>query len=155
MFPGSVRRHFERLPQFPRGLIAIADAVCRFNPIYRQGMSVAATEACALGRRLERREGTPDPLDGLASDFFSEIQPLLATPWRVAESGFVFPQTRGARPAELDRRLRYGAGLLQLAALDPSAHKIMVEVNALLKLGTAVRELHIASWVMELIQAGV
>jgi 2-polyprenyl-6-methoxyphenol hydroxylase-like FAD-dependent oxidoreductase len=154
-FPSSVRRHFERLPQFPRGLIPIGDAICRFNPLYGQGMSVAALEALALGQMLERREGTPDPLDGLAPEFFNEIQPLLATPWSVAEIDFVFPQTRGVRPADFDRRLRYGAGLLQLAAQDPSVHKTMVEVNALLKPGTALREPHIANRVMELIQATV
>jgi 2-polyprenyl-6-methoxyphenol hydroxylase-like FAD-dependent oxidoreductase len=154
-FPSSVRRHFERLPQFPRGLIPIADAICRFNPLYGQGMSVAAMEARALGQMLERREGTPDPLDGLAPEFFNEIQPLLATPWSVAEIDFVFPQTRGVRPADLDRRFRYGAGLLKLAAQDPSVHKTMVEVNALLKPGTALREPDIASRVMELIQAAV
>jgi hypothetical protein len=58
-FPESVLRHFERLETFPRGLLPIADAICRFNPLYGQGMSVAALEACLLGRLLEgwrRRE---------------------------------------------------------------------------------------------------
>jgi len=153
-FPASVRRHFERLPQFPRGLVPIGDAICRFNPVYGQGMSVAAMEARVLGQLLERRQATPDPLDGLAVEFFNEIQPLLATPWSVAEGDFVFPQTRGERPPDFDRRLRYGAGLIALAARDPEVHKTMAEVNALLKPGTALREPHIASRVMELIQAG-
>jgi hypothetical protein len=59
------------------------------------------------------------------------------------------------RPADLDRRFRYGAGLIQLAAQDPSVHKTMAEVTALLKPGTALREPQIASRVMELIQAAV
>src|SRR6266850_7562647 len=29
-FPESVRRHFERLDHFPRGLLPIGDAICRF-----------------------------------------------------------------------------------------------------------------------------
>jgi 2-polyprenyl-6-methoxyphenol hydroxylase-like FAD-dependent oxidoreductase len=45
-FPSSVRRHFERLEAFPRRLLPFGDAICRFNPIYGQGMSVAAQEAC-------------------------------------------------------------------------------------------------------------
>ncbi len=45
-FPESIRRHFEQLDSFPRGLIPVGDVVCRFNPIYGQGMSVAAQEAC-------------------------------------------------------------------------------------------------------------
>ena len=52
-FTGSVRRHFEKSHAFPRGLLPIADAICRFNPVYGQGMSVAAQEACLLRRILE------------------------------------------------------------------------------------------------------
>ena len=36
-FPESVLRHFERLETFPRGLLPIADAICRFNPVLRPG----------------------------------------------------------------------------------------------------------------------
>ena len=49
-----VLRHFERLETFPRGLLPIADAICRFNPVYGQGISVAAQEACLLKGLLER-----------------------------------------------------------------------------------------------------
>src|SRR5260370_26002576 len=56
-FPESVRRHFERVNVFPRGLLPIGDAICRFNPVYGQGMSVAALEASLLKRLLERLAG--------------------------------------------------------------------------------------------------
>jgi 2-polyprenyl-6-methoxyphenol hydroxylase-like FAD-dependent oxidoreductase len=151
--PENVRRHFERLPHFPQGLIAVADAVCRFNPLYGQGMSVAAMEARLLDQMLEQRKGTANPLGGLGLAFFEEIQALLATPWSVSESDFIFPQTRGVRPPDIDRRLQYGAALLKLAAEDPAVHKTMVEVNFLLKPGTALLEPHIASRVMELMQS--
>jgi 2-polyprenyl-6-methoxyphenol hydroxylase-like FAD-dependent oxidoreductase len=54
-FPASVWKHFERLPRLPRGVLPIADALCRFNPIHGQGMSAAAQQARLLQDVLRRR----------------------------------------------------------------------------------------------------
>jgi hypothetical protein len=94
-FPESVRRHFERLEFFPRGLLPIADAICRFNPVYGQGMSVAALEACLLRKLLETPGAGGDPIGCLARTFFAEVQTPIDTPWSVAVLDFVFPDTRG------------------------------------------------------------
>jgi 2-polyprenyl-6-methoxyphenol hydroxylase-like FAD-dependent oxidoreductase len=39
----------------PDGLVVLGDAYCNFNPIYAQGMTVAAIEARLLGQLLSRR----------------------------------------------------------------------------------------------------
>ena len=82
-FPEIVWRHFERLNSFPRGLLPFGDVICRFNPIYGQGMSVAAKEACVLRDLFAVRSLERDPLEGLAQSFFAAIQEVLDTPGRV------------------------------------------------------------------------
>jgi hypothetical protein len=139
-FPESVRRHFERLDVFPSGLLPIGDAICRFNPVYGQGMSVAALEACLLQRLLERLGGDSNPIARLAPTFFAEVQTLIETPWSVAILDFIFPDTRGKRPADFETTLKFGIALTRLAAEDPAIHKLTAEVQNLLKPRSVYRD---------------
>lgn len=153
MLPCSSRRHFEKMQRFPRGLLPVGDAICRFNPVFGQGMSVAAQEAVILNRLLIAGAGQVDPLDGLASAFFAEIQAVLETPWGIAMSDFIYPQTRGQRPQDFERRLHFNIGLVRLGAQDPSIHKLMYEVNHLLKPQGALRAPEVAERVAKLMAA--
>ncbi|WP_213367765.1 FAD-dependent oxidoreductase [Mesobacillus boroniphilus] len=47
-FPALRRYHFENQRNFPTGLLVIGDAFCRVDPVFAQGMSLAAMEAKAL-----------------------------------------------------------------------------------------------------------
>ena len=133
-FPESVYRHYERLTEFPRGLLPIGDAICRFNPIHGQGMSVVAQEARELDRLLRRLGTEPDPLAMLAPAFFQAAAALIHTPWEAAAvPDFVHPETRGERPANFEQTLKFGLALTKLAAHDPEVHKLTAEVQNLLK----------------------
>ncbi|MGQ4615526.1 FAD-dependent monooxygenase [Nocardia sp. R7R-8] len=50
---GSRRRMWEKLERMPDGYLVVGDAVMAFNPLYGQGMSVAACEALALEQTLD------------------------------------------------------------------------------------------------------
>jgi 2-polyprenyl-6-methoxyphenol hydroxylase-like FAD-dependent oxidoreductase len=140
-FPASFRRHFDRLGEFPRGLLPFGDSICRFNPAYGQGMSVAAQEAWLLHELLERHSAEPDPLAGLALDFFAESAALIETPWALAATpDLAHPKTEGRRPEDLDQALEFTEGLFQLAAEDPAVHKVLFEVLHLLKPRSALND---------------
>jgi 2-polyprenyl-6-methoxyphenol hydroxylase-like FAD-dependent oxidoreductase len=139
-FPASVRRHFHRLESFPKGLLPIGDAVCRFNPAFGQGMSVAAMEACILQRLLPALAAQGEPLSHLAPAFFAEIQPVIDTPWGVANADFIFPQTTGERPPDFAGRMKFQAALTSLAAREPDIHKLAIEVRHLVKPGSVFAE---------------
>jgi len=76
--PTYIRRRYERLTEFPAGFLVVGDAACSFNPVYAQGMSVAAAQAAALRTEL-RHGGDPD-----ASRFFGAVSRILDAPWALA-----------------------------------------------------------------------
>ena len=133
-FSVSTRRHYDALPELPAGLVPLGDAMCRFNPIYGQGMSVAAQEAVGLGHLLERRATERDPLQGLATEFFAEAVPIIDTPWASAViPDFAHPETRGERPENFEQTLKFALALGRLAASDADVHRLTAEVQHLLK----------------------
>ncbi|MFK5647303.1 FAD-dependent oxidoreductase [Ornithinimicrobium sp. LYQ121] len=75
------RLHYERLRPWPSGLLVVGDAFCAFNPVYGQGIAVAACEALLLRRTLERglRPGTERRL-------LRDFARLTALPWGIATS---------------------------------------------------------------------
>ncbi|MFH8404156.1 NAD(P)/FAD-dependent oxidoreductase [Streptomyces sp. NPDC018019] len=73
------RRHYERPGAVPEGFVVLGDANCTFNPIYGQGMSVAALGALALRRIL-------DSGGGLCPGLAAEAQRAVA---RATESAWI------------------------------------------------------------------
>jgi hypothetical protein len=67
-----------------------------------------------------------------------------------AEADFVYPATRGVRPADFGRRIEYNIALVKLAAQDAGVHKLLAEVSHLLKPQSALREPDLAARVMSL-----
>jgi 2-polyprenyl-6-methoxyphenol hydroxylase-like FAD-dependent oxidoreductase len=140
--PESGWWHYEKVAAVPRGLLAIGDAVCRFNPIYGQGMAVAAQEACILADLLQQRGGEGgDLLDGLGMAYFAAVAPLIGAAWAMsATPDFAHPMTRGDRPADLDQSLRFGGALLALAAADPEVHRTMMAVRHMVEPASALQD---------------
>ena len=52
-------RHFERARNLPDNFLALGDAVCAFNPVYGQGMTIAALGAMTLEQSLREQLRRP------------------------------------------------------------------------------------------------
>jgi 2-polyprenyl-6-methoxyphenol hydroxylase-like FAD-dependent oxidoreductase len=141
-FPASVRHRYERLDRFPDGLLVMGDAVASFNPIYGQGMSVAALEALTLRRHLQR-SAEPQP-----RRFFGDLAHVVDVPWAIAAGGdLAVPGVQGRRTLRV-RLVNAYIARLHAAAHDASLASAFVRVagmvappQTLLRPGVAVRVL--------------
>jgi 2-polyprenyl-6-methoxyphenol hydroxylase-like FAD-dependent oxidoreductase len=133
-FPASTWKHFERLPRLPRGVLPVADALCRFNPIHGQGMSSAAKQARLLQDVLGRAAREPEPIAALQAGFMGEVGSVLETPWSMSTSAdLAFPVTLGERPENFAEAKQFEAALFRAAVADPVVHRATVEVAQLLQ----------------------
>ncbi|MEO7261241.1 MAG: FAD-dependent oxidoreductase [Jatrophihabitantaceae bacterium] len=90
-FPASIRRHYERQSRHPEGLLVMGDAACVFNPVYGQGMSVAAIESLVLRKHLQ--SGPPRP-----RQYFRDLSAVIDAPWDMsAGADLGFPGVIGHR----------------------------------------------------------
>ncbi|GAB4196995.1 MAG: hypothetical protein OHK0022_14940 [Roseiflexaceae bacterium] len=75
-------RRYSELPRYLEGFVVMGDAVMALNPIYGQGMSVAAVSAATLAECLQEQEG--DTLAGLAQRFQTRLAGATAGAWHAA-----------------------------------------------------------------------
>jgi 2-polyprenyl-6-methoxyphenol hydroxylase-like FAD-dependent oxidoreductase len=132
-YPAYQRRHYRRLRRFPQGLLVAGDALCSFNPIYAQGMTVAAVEAVELHRCLA------DGRAGLARRYFAAVDGIVHTAWQIGlGSDLALPEIAGKRTLDIRLMNAYMARLLALAERDPVVARQLGRVIGLLDAPTAL-----------------
>jgi 2-polyprenyl-6-methoxyphenol hydroxylase-like FAD-dependent oxidoreductase len=120
-FPANWRRHYDRLARFPARLIVLGDALCSFNPIYGQGMTVAALAAETLEECLRTLEARRTPnLDALTRNFQGRMSRIVDLPWQLAVGEDLrFPETPGRRSLKVRLMHAYTAKLHEAAGHSP------------------------------------
>jgi 2-polyprenyl-6-methoxyphenol hydroxylase-like FAD-dependent oxidoreductase len=126
-YPVSSRRRYERMSRFPAGYLPFGDAISSFNPVYGQGMSVAALEAVALRNALERGR------DEVARRFLRSAARIIDTPWDIAVGADLrFPDVAGRRTARVRLVNGYMERLHVAAEHDPEVGRAFLRVVNLL-----------------------
>ena len=122
-YPASRRRHYDRMRRFPSGLLVVGDAMCSFNPIYGQGMTVAALTALSLRDCLRHGENR------LGERFFRSSAKVVDVAWQMANgSDLAHPQIVGRRTAMTRLSGRYTQQLLKTAATDGTVAEQLLRV---------------------------
>ncbi len=137
------RRRYERLDRFPDGLVVLGDALCSFNPVYGQGMSIAAAEALALAACLDDTDGS------IGRRFLAAVQPVVDDAWNLAAGGDAQYVDNG-EPAPLPQQLvsRYQRRLIAVAEHDPEVSRAFREVMAMVARPPALLRPRIAARVL-------
>jgi 2-polyprenyl-6-methoxyphenol hydroxylase-like FAD-dependent oxidoreductase len=128
-FPASLRHRYEKLQRFPEGFLVMGDALCSFNPLYGQGMTVAALEAEALGNLLATRK----TLSGIAKPFFKQAAKAIDNPWQIAVGAdFGFPETQGKKVVGTNFINAYMTKVQRATTKDEVVSKAFIKVTHLL-----------------------
>jgi 2-polyprenyl-6-methoxyphenol hydroxylase-like FAD-dependent oxidoreductase len=145
-YPESTRRHYEKLAGLPDRLLVIGDAYCGFNPIYGQGITVAALEALILRRLLSTTEDSAaegraaegraaegraagGSGAGLARDYFRAAGKLVDEAWETsAASDLRFPEVEGDRRRGAGLLNAYGEKFRAAASVDPALGETFLRV---------------------------
>jgi 2-polyprenyl-6-methoxyphenol hydroxylase-like FAD-dependent oxidoreductase len=151
--PTSTWWHYERLPGLPRRFIALGDCIASFNPTFGQGMSVAAGHAVALRDALAKSiDG--EKLDKVAAYYFAKAAEYTAQAWNTAAIvDLEYPQTRGERSDDFDKRVAFSDGLRRAARKHHEVHKLRFEIGHLLSPVSALRDGPLAALITAELQA--
>jgi 2-polyprenyl-6-methoxyphenol hydroxylase-like FAD-dependent oxidoreductase len=124
-FPASTWRRYDTL-DLPDGFTVIGDGICSLNPIYGQGMTIAALEADALGRHLTRH-GHIRP-----RRFQRRVARIIRPAWQMATGADLrFPHVEGHRTRSQKLLGAYVERLHAAAAHDPILSRAFVRVSGL------------------------
>lgn len=125
--PSSQWRRYDKMSRLPDGLLVCGDAICSFNPIYGQGMTVAALEAVALRACLRRGDAA------LPGRYFRASAKPIGVAWQmVASLDLAFPAVVGRRSRWLRVATRLVDWALTASESDPVVAVRFFRVNSLI-----------------------
>jgi 2-polyprenyl-6-methoxyphenol hydroxylase-like FAD-dependent oxidoreductase len=124
--PSSQWRRYDKMRSFPDGLLVTGDAICSFNPIYGQGMTVAALEALVL------RDCLTCGTKNLAQRFFHGAAAPIRQAWQLSTNADLsLPEIGGTPPLSARLLNKYVDRVLTAAEYDTVAVNQFSRVTSL------------------------
>jgi len=134
-FTDSRRPRYERLRRFPERYVILGDALCSFNPVYGEGMSVAALEALAPRQCLAESAS----LEHLWQRLRPHLAGIVNPAWRLSvQSDLAYPGVVGPRRILAGAANWYLTKVHQAASTDRTVCRTFFDVANLLVPPTAL-----------------
>ena len=128
-------RHFERAKELPENFLLLGDAICAFNPVYGQGMTIAALGALTLKNTL-RENGN---LRRLSRRFLIRLGKVNKAPWLLATGeDYRYPGTEGHGATLMTKVMhRYMNHVVELATKSVAVRHVLLRAFSMLVPPTA------------------
>lgn len=121
--PQITWRRFDKVADLPKSLLLIGDTICRIDPVFGQGMSIAVLEALALKKILEGNRQSFEKL------FQRQAAKIIAPIWgMVVTEDFRYPETVGKKPLGLSIQQWYAKKIFVLSSENQMVYDSLVQV---------------------------
>lgn len=136
--PYIVRHHYEKANNLPQRFLFIGDAFCRFDPVFGQGMTVAAMEALMLHDCLERERSGTSAIGAIGARFTKRfyrcISKLIDPVWKmVLIEDFRYPHVEGKKLLGLPLLQWYTGRIFTLSSQHTDVYNAFIYVMNLLR----------------------
>ncbi|MCM3115504.1 FAD-dependent monooxygenase [Neobacillus sp. MER 74] len=129
--PHIVWKQFNRVKNLPGGLLLIGDTVCRIDPVFGQGMSIAVLEALKLQELLQNQS---HDLLKVITNFHKQEAKIIAPIWNmVITEDFRYPETIGKKPAGLSIQQWYAKKIFLLSSENQEIYNSFIKVMNLIR----------------------
>lgn len=124
-------RRFDQSKNLPKGLLLIGDTICRIDPFFAQGMSIAVLEALELKKWLTNQTQTNQQV---IEAFHKQTGKIISPIWNmVITEDFRYPATVGKKPAGLSIQQWYAKNIFLLSSKNQSIYEAFIKVMNLLR----------------------
>ncbi|MGW5053736.1 NAD(P)/FAD-dependent oxidoreductase [Actinokineospora sp. NPDC004072] len=116
--PDNLWRRYDQLTTWPANLVPLGDSICVLNPVYGQGITLAALQARLLRALLS------DTADDLAARYFPPCADTIGNAWSIVTTG----DAALLSPATPTPEAQHQARFFQAASTDPALSRLFLEI---------------------------